>query len=74
VIGLLTIGGDDADVARLVEEAENFAQRVVVGAHSAESGHGPNLNHRRRCDNAGVPGRFRCCVIDVDRILVADRV
>ncbi len=31
VIGLLTVRGDDADIACLVEQFDDLAQRVVIG-------------------------------------------
>ena len=54
VVGLLAVGGDHADIACVVEQFEDLAQRIVVGTDAAQAHHRPHLDHRRRRDDAGV--------------------
>ena len=56
MVGLLAVGGHDADIACLVEQFEDLAQRIVIGTDPAEAHHGPDLDHRGRCDDAGMAG------------------
>ena len=59
VVGLLAVGRDDADIACVVEQSEDLAQRVVVGPDAAEAHHRPHLDHRRRGDDAWMARRLR---------------
>ena len=72
VVGLLAVGRDDADIACLVEQFDDARQRVVVGANSAQPQHRPDLDHRRRRDDAGMAGGPGRGLVDVDRVAVAD--
>ena len=72
VVGLLAVGRDDADIAGLVEQFDDPGQRVVVGANPAQPQHRPDLDHRRRRDDAGMAGGPGRGLVDVDRVAVAD--
>ena len=67
VVGLLAVGRDHADIACVVEQFEDLAQRVVVRADAAETHHRPHLDHRGRGDDAGMTGGLGRRLVDVDR-------
>ena len=74
VVGLLAVGGHDADITGVVEHPDDLAQRVIVGPGATQAHHGPHLDHRRRSDDSGVAGSLGGGLIDIDRVLVPECV
>ena len=74
VVGLFAVGGHDADIAGGVEQFDDLGERVVGGPHTAQTHHGPHLDHRRWGDDAGMTRRPGRSLIDVDRVPVANGV
>ncbi len=75
VIGLVAVGGHDTDIPGIVEQLHRPAQRIIVGPGASQRpswsrpGSSPAVP---RCRD-GPAARGRGCV-DVDRVLVTDRV
>ena len=74
MIGLLTVGGHHTDVTGLVEETQDLAQRIIVGAYCAQAHHGPDLDHRRRRHYARVTGSLGRGLVNVDGVLIPDGI
>src|SRR4051794_1904424 len=78
----LAVDGDHADVAGVVEHAQSLAARVlgrrlVSGAPArlaGQAGPVPDVERRRRRDDAAVAALCRGLLVDVDRVAVAHRV
>ena len=74
VVDLIAVGRDDGRESGLVEDVRHPAQRIVGFSNCPQTAHRPYLRHRRRRDysvvSGGAGGRF----VDVDRVLVTDRL
>ncbi|CKU13587.1 Uncharacterised protein [Mycobacterium tuberculosis] len=72
MVGLLAVGGNHTDVAGVVEQLDDGSQRIVLRTHSAQTHHGPHLNHGRWRDDSGVAGGASRRVVHIDGVAVAD--